>query len=202
MTVNNDWDALGMRASGSHSVTFDGAEIPESALRGGFPIGSGLHYMESNLTAGLFHAAASLGIAEAAHGLATAGIARRNGSFKDGRGSTLLGESTIDLAAQRSIVARAALLVDDYYASGADADPALVPLFAEVQAAKTFVNEAATRVVDRALALSGGAGYMNGNPLARHYRDVRAGAFMHPLGANRAYDVLAQVATGREPALH
>ena len=74
-------------------------------------------------------------------------------------------------------------------------------LFAEVQAAKTFVNAAAARVVDRALALSGGAGYLNGSPLARAYRDVRAGAFMHPLGANRAYAFLADVALGREPDL-
>ena len=34
-------------------------------------------------------------------------------------------------------------------------------VFAEGQAAKTFVSEAAMRVVDRALALSGGAGYLN-----------------------------------------
>ncbi len=31
--------------------------------------------------------------------------------------------------------------------------------------------------------------------------DVGAGAFMHPLGANRAYDLVGQVALGLEPAL-
>ena len=51
----------------------------------------------------------------------------------------------------------------------------------------------AVRIVDRALALSGGAGYLNGSPLARAYRDVRATAFMHPLGANRAYAFLGQL---------
>ena len=72
-------------------------------------------------------------------------------------------------------------------------------LFAEAQAAKAFVNEAAARVVDRALALSGGAGYLNGSPLARAYRDVKAGAFMHPLGANRAYEFLADISLGGCP---
>ena len=76
--VHDDWDAIGMRASGSHSVTFEAVELPPSALRGGFPVG---------------------------------------------------------------------------------ADDELTDLFAEAQAAKAFVNEAATRVVDRSLALSGGAGY-------------------------------------------
>ena len=65
-----------------------------------------------------------------------------------------------------------------------------------------MLDDAATRVVDRALALSGGAGYLNGSPLARAYRDVRAGAFMHPLGANRAYGFLGDVALGRPHELH
>jgi len=92
------------------------------------------------------------------------------------------------------------LLIDDHHAAnpgGLGADDEIVALFAEGQAAKTYVNDAATRVVDRALALSGGAGYLNGSPLARAYRDVRAGAFMHPLGANRAYGFLSDVALGR-----
>ena len=51
------------------------------------------------------------------------------------------------------------------------------------------------------LALSGGAGYLNGSPLARAYRDVRAGAFMHPLGSNRVYGFLARTALGLRPQL-
>ena len=76
------------------------------------------------------------------------------------------------------------------------------PVLTTAQVAKTFVNEASVRVVDRALGLSGGAGYLNGHPLGRAYRDVRAGSFMHPLGANRAYDHLSHVALGEETSLH
>jgi hypothetical protein len=43
---------------------------------------------------------------------------------------------------------------------------------------------------------------VNGSPLARAYRDVKAGTFMHPLGANRAYDHLAHVALGEPAPLH
>jgi hypothetical protein len=40
---------------------------------------------------------------------------------------------------------------------------------------------------------------MAAHPLAKAWRDARAGAFMHPLGANRAYEYLARTALGREP---
>jgi alkylation response protein AidB-like acyl-CoA dehydrogenase len=189
VTVNDDWDALGMRASGSNSVTFDGVELPESGVRGGFEAGDPLPYMERNLVAGLFHAAASLGIAEAADA-----IARRRVS-NDARAHMQVAENAIDLAAARAVLSRAAALIDH------DAED-VEALFAESQAAKAFANDAAARVVDRALALSGGAGYLNGSPLARAYRDVKAATFMHPLGANRAYDYLAQVALGEPASLH
>ena len=198
--VNGDWDALGMRASGSHSVTFEGVELPASALRGGFRAGQVLPYLERNLASGLFHASASLGIAEAA--FATAVRPERIGD--DARARMLVAESAIELSASRAAIARAAMLIDDHHAAHPDEpgdEQRIIALFAEGQAAKTFVNEAATRVVDRALALSGGAGYLNGSPLARAYRDVRAGAFMHPLGANRAYGFLADVALGRTARL-
>jgi alkylation response protein AidB-like acyl-CoA dehydrogenase len=198
VTINGDWDALGMRASGSHSVTFADVELPPSALRGGFRTGDAAAYMERNLIAGLLHASSSLGIAEAAHAEALAQLRAGRGSPGSAHTRMLVAASTIDLVAVRGTLGRAASLVDDHREPGADE---LTGLFAEVQAAKAFVNEAATRIVDRALALSGGSGYLSASPLSRAYRDVRAGAFMHPLGANRAYDFVGGVALGLAPEL-
>jgi len=200
VAVNGDWDALGMRASGSHSITLSGVEMPADAVRGGFPTGETVPYLDRNMTSGLFHASASLGIAEAAF----ARVATPERVRDDARANMLVAESAIDFAAARGILARAASLVDEHYAAHpADdgTDDEVVAVFSEGQAAKAFVVDAATRVVDRALALSGGAGYLNGSPLARAYRDVRAGAFMHPLGANRVYGFLARTALGLRPQL-
>jgi L-evernosamine nitrososynthase len=203
VVVNDDWDALGMRASGSNSISLEGVELPETGVRGGFRVGDPLPYMERNLVAGLFHAAASLGIAESADAIARQGIVGRiNG---DARPRMHVADNAIDLAASRGVLSRAAMLIDKHRAANPASDGSaeeLGALFAEAQAAKAFVNEAAARTVDRALALSGGAGYVNGSPLARAYRDVKAGSFMHPLGANRAYDYLGHVALGEEPSLH
>src|SRR5947207_15723814 len=203
VVVHDDWDALGMRASGSNSVSLEGAELPESGVRGGFRTGDPLPYMERNLVAGLFHGAASLGIAESADAIARRGIAGRiNG---DARPRMLVADNAVDLAAARGVLSRAATLIDQHRAVNPTSDGTaeeLGKLFTEAQAAKAFVNDAAARIVDRALALSGGAGYLNGSPLARAYRDVKATAFMHPLGANRAYTFLGELAVGREPSLH
>ena len=203
VVVHDDWDALGMRASGSNSISLEGVELPESGVRGGFRAGDPLPYIERNLVAGLFHAAASLGIAESADAIARQGVAGHiNG---DARPRIQVAENTIDLAASRGVISRAAALIDHHRAANPASDGSaeqLGAVFAEAQAAKAFINEAAARIVDRALALSGGAGYVNGSPLARAYRDVKAGSFMHPLGANRAYDYLGHAALDEQTALH
>jgi alkylation response protein AidB-like acyl-CoA dehydrogenase len=203
VVVHDDWNALGMRASGSNSVSFEGVELPNGGVLGGFPAGEPLPYMERNLVAGLFHAAASLGIAESADAIARSGlIGRPNG---DARPRMQVADNAVDLAASRGVLSRAAALIDEHRAANPASDGSaeeIGALFAEAQAAKAFVNEAAARIVDRALALSGGAGYAGGSPLARAYRDVRASAFMHPLGTNRAYDYLAHIVLGEEPSLH
>ena len=116
----------------------------------------------------------------------------------------LVGENAVELAACRGALARGAGVVDEHHAANPasrGANEEIIEVFAETQAAKTFINDAATRIVDRALAASGGAGYFSRHPVSRAYRDVRAGAFMHPLGANRAYEMLSDVSLGRDPAL-
>src|SRR5215203_3945994 len=37
VVVHDDWNGLGMRASGSNSVSLEGVELPDSGVRGGFP---------------------------------------------------------------------------------------------------------------------------------------------------------------------
>ena len=203
--MHDDWDALGMRASGSQSVSFEDVRLPVGALRGGFPAGrlTG-DWMDRNLNAGAFHAAASVGIAEAAHHEALAALASRGGVVDSPRAQTLAAENAIELSAVRAVFGRAGALLDEHDVRSAGApvaDEKVAALFAEVQSAKTFVNEVAVRVVDRALALAGGAGYMSRHPLSRAYRDVRAGAFMQPLSAARAYDFIGRLAVGAEAVL-
>src|SRR5262249_19711278 len=152
VVVHDDWDALGMRASGSHTVSFEGVRLPAIALRGGFAVGDRGGYLERNLSAGLFHAAASLGIAEvAADDIATT-LAARPGD-PGGHAVGLASANVVDLAAARAVLARAATLIDDHQASHPDREgdeDEVTAIFAEAQAAKAFVSDAAARVVDRA----------------------------------------------------
>jgi alkylation response protein AidB-like acyl-CoA dehydrogenase len=206
VVVHDDWDALGMRASGSNSVSFHGVELAPGSIRDGFATDRPTaQLLDRFLASGAFHAAASVGIAEAAHDLAVTGVRKRAGSHADEAFVRMkLAESTADLYAMRAAFDRAAHAVDEYDA----ADPTgtmpvdeVVAWFAEVQAAKLVIGDAAQRIVDRSIALSGGAGFAARHPLAKAYRDVRAGAFMHPLGANRAYRYLAEAELGEVPEL-
>src|SRR5439155_27278068 len=111
---------------------------------------------------------AALGVAEEADSNARRGLGRRH--ELDPRTLMLAAENVVDLAACRALLSRAAALVDEQYELSPGVPPRgddLINLFAEAQAAKTFIGEAAVRIGDRALALSGGAGYHNGRPVAR-----------------------------------
>lgn len=206
--INNDWDALGMRGSGSGSIVLKDVRVDCKAVSGGFPYGywsPGL--LERYLLPGLMHATPSLGIAEfAAEQAVTMASKATKGRAKRLQAERpviqmLAADNVIDIAAMRGIFERAANHADTYFCANVasvDAD-AIASVFKEMQAAKAFLNAASVRVVDRALTMSGGAGYMNKHPLSRAYRDVRAGGFMHPMAANTAQEFIGRIELGLSP---
>jgi alkylation response protein AidB-like acyl-CoA dehydrogenase len=197
----HDWDAIGMRASESGSVSFEGVQLPAEALRPGFAAGSySTPLLDRYLVSGAFHASASLGIAESAQRrIVDTLVSRRDTVVDDPHAMTCLADNVVDLTAMQSSLDRAGRQIDEYlqaYPCGEATLEEAQEVTAAVQASKAFICAGAQRVTDRALALSGGAGYMARHPLAKAWRDARAGAFMHPFGANRAFDLIARTTLG------
>ena len=67
----------------------------------------------------------------------------------------------------------AARLLTYHAAAAFDTEPDRKVVHGKVAVAKLYASEAAGRIVDRALQVLGGRGYMTENPVARFYREVR-----------------------------
>jgi alkylation response protein AidB-like acyl-CoA dehydrogenase len=208
-TILDNWDALGMRASGSNDVVYENCIIPEQFFFDGSPWGE---LDESRLLIGT---AANLGLLGAFVGIAEAArtyvadLLRKRTKQPTGRPLAErhgiqhgMGELEIGLQRCRahlsSIASHTDRLVVDTPVSQQSLDD-LHELMAAFQATKLDVQRTAIDVVDKAMQLSGGAGYLANNPLGRWYRDVRAGPFMQPLSVNEAHEYIGKVALGQPP---
>jgi alkylation response protein AidB-like acyl-CoA dehydrogenase len=211
LEIKNNWDALGMRGSGSHDVVFTNCFIPDTALLDLGVWGEWSEpYLTGNMTIAMGLAGVFLGIAEAARDLIVEAVKTRR---KGPSGRTLatryaiqhlIAEIEIDLAASRAMLGRTAMVADAFFSQhlveGIPLD-GLHELMKDFQCAKWFVNRKAIDIVDRALTASGGAGYLSRHPLSRLYRDVRAGPFMQPFSPNEAFEYIAKVTLGLDPRL-
>ena len=204
-----DWDALGMRASGSQSVVFDDCRVPEHAVTiasawGRWSPGLLLGRTVGNLTL----VAVFLGIAERARELA---VAAARTETKEKLGGTsglspgvqhLLGEIDIELAAARAVLSITARDLDAFLARAGGTLPTLDQghaLMRDYQCAKWTVNQNAISIVSKAMDVVGGGAFMSRNELSRLYRDVRAGPFMQPFSPTELHTYVGQVAAGTPP---
>lgn len=211
LEVVENWDSLGMRASGSNDITFTDCFISSAQLFGTIDSYGrlGPEYLTSAVTVNIPLLATYLGIAEAAKAYALEAAERPKGP----RGRRLadrvsiqhlMAELEIDLATCRAMLQRVGRLADEFLARYETCDPEIGELNAlmmETQCAKYVVNRKAVEVVDRALTICGGGAYMSKHPLARLYRDVRAGAFMQPFAPHEALQYIGQTSLGLEPVL-
>ena len=203
-TVLENWDALGMRASGSGEIIYENVKLPAGSVipQGDWGVigGSGL------LDAGGFGTslpACFLGIAEAAQQIAIDILQRRKGSKQTRMADRvplqlLIGQNETDLFVMRAAIERVARMLE---ASGASTEGESRDVTRELQASKWTVEHRAMDVVNRAMTMSGGAGYMTGHPLSRLYRDVRAGPFMQPFGEYEVMEFIGKTTLGIDPPL-
>jgi alkylation response protein AidB-like acyl-CoA dehydrogenase len=108
----------------------------------------------------------------------------------------------IALFGMRAALDRITRLADDEITARGPFDVELADLhllMKELQCAKSIVNRKAIEIVDKAMTLSGGAGFFSSNILSRLYRDVRAGPFMQPFSPNEAFEYIGRLALGLDP---
>jgi alkylation response protein AidB-like acyl-CoA dehydrogenase len=209
LTIFDNWDALGMRASGSNDLMLEDVEVGVDQVIAGAEWGK----LETTDVTSLFAGntvviAANLGIAEAAHDevvrmlqtrrkVPDTNVLAHRPAIQHG-----VAEMEIDLFGMRAALERITRLADDEVTARGAFEVELADLhhlMKELQCARSIVNRKAIEVVDAAMTLSGGAGFLTSNILSRLYRDVRAGPFVQPFSPNEAFEYIGRVALGLDP---
>jgi alkylation response protein AidB-like acyl-CoA dehydrogenase len=163
--ISEPMHKLGWHASDTRELSFTDCAVPEGNLLGAR--GAGLRQFLAILDGGRISVAAmGVGLAQGAYDLANA-YAREREQFgqpiaKFQAVQFRLAEMATEIEAGRALVLRAAWLKDEGR-----------PFAKEAAMAKLFTGELSGRVVDAALQLHGGYGYMDEYAISRLYRDQK-----------------------------
>ncbi len=188
ITVEQTWDSLGMRATGSHDVHLDVVAPPESLL-GGL---EGLTLLLAEVMPQWLiasYAAVYVGVAAAAVTSAAA-YAGSRGLDRLPMVRARLGRADAAVAAAREVVRTAARAVD--------ADPGTEETNRWIWRAKLVAGDTAAAVAGSLLEACGTAATRRGHPLERIYRDARCGA-LQPATSDVCADWLGLAVLGRDP---
>jgi short/branched chain acyl-CoA dehydrogenase len=163
--ISKPMKKLGWRASDTRELSFKDVRVPEENLLG--PRGQGFHQFLQILDGGRISVAAmGVGLAQGAYDLAFA-YAKERKQFGQPIGKFQavqfkLADMATEIEAGRNLVYKAAWLKD----RGRDFDLAAAQ-------AKLYTGELSNRVVNAALQIHGGYGYMDEYPISRLYRDQK-----------------------------
>jgi alkylation response protein AidB-like acyl-CoA dehydrogenase len=190
VSLADDWQAMGMRASGSRTVILDHVFVPDDAIalrrvRGRFhPAWNVILTVAMPLIMSVY-----VGVAEAAAEIAHAHARKRP---SDPTVPYLIGELT-------NALTTAQLALDDMVRLADNLDFALgLDLTNAILVRKTIVAAHVLATVEKALETAGGAGFYRNAGLERFLRDAH-GAQFHPLSAKRQCRFTGRVALGLDP---
>jgi len=163
--ISAPMEKMGWRASDTRELSFRDCSVPEENLLG--PRGAGFRQFLEILDGGRISVAAmGVGLAQGAYELALAyarereQFGRKIASFQATQFK--LADMATEIGAGRALVYKAAWLKDRGR-----------PFAQEAAMAKLYTGELARRVVNEALQIHGGYGYMEELPIARFYRDQK-----------------------------
>lgn len=195
--VEETWDSMGMRSTGSHDVYYEGVTVrdedfldrshPDAPSRGGRP----------EAWFPLLIAAANLGVGFAARDYAVRFAQTRQPTgaphpiAKIPHVREQVGRMEAALVAARVMLLTAA--EDFQHHPEQDRD-----LASQLPIAKRMATEAAVEATDIAMRIVGGVGLHRSEPLERYFRDVRSGLVNPPIEA-RALEQIAARLLDRRP---
>lgn len=175
--VEQTWDSMSMRATGSNDVIFDNVRLPDDyrlPQQPGVPAGNLGGW---NLVGSAVH----LGISTVARDFAVNYAQHR-------KPAALGGETIATLESVQHRVARIEILLLEsrsalyQTAELLDQQPELQPQLGwQLAAAKYIVTNNAIEITDQALRVVGSVGLLRRSPLERYFRDVRAGLGNPPM---------------------
>ena len=156
---------LGLRASDTASLGFDGVEVPEDALLG--EVGDGFKIAMTALDSGRYSVAAGcVGICEGCVQASTKYATERRQFGVEIASFQLVQEMIADMVVRRDaarlLVRRAGILKDQGR-----------PNTMETSVAKLYATESAVECANLAIQVHGGAGYVDDYPVERYLRDAR-----------------------------
>jgi alkylation response protein AidB-like acyl-CoA dehydrogenase len=187
------WDAMGMRPTGSHDIVMEDVFVPNELVIAERPVGRLDEFAINshkwfNVTFGAVYTGVAAGARDYAVEYARDRVrkpyTRSIGHFPSIQ--YLVAEMDVLLESSRAIVWKAATEL-----GGAPASTARE--LADALKAKYVATNNAIQVVDKAMAVLGGTGFLKRTPLERLYRDVR-GATIHPPTHYDALEIIGKAA--------
>ena len=198
-SIKETWDVMGMRATRSDDTVLEGAVVPDNCIARVVPAGfAGADYFILGIFAWALTGFSNVyyGLARRAFELAVEHV-KSKGSLAMTRSMAYHPEIQHDVAEMAmeldAIHAQIESVARDWSDGVAHPDWPI-----KIIGMKYRAVEGASKVVDRAMDVSGGFGMFKKSELERLFRDARAGRF-HPANSSLSHEVVGKLMLGINP---